>query len=442
VCLSKKGSSAGAHYVEAQEASYVNEHGEEVFIGQCNMVQVKKPSNDEGLAEFQCGREWNKLEHSITLKLDTGADVNIMNIATFSKLFPKQRNLLKPSQLQLEVYGKSSVKVLGNFHLFLRWNGTTYRQLFHVTNANDSPNLLSRNSCYIMKTLLPCYNVNVRTTSSGTVPSTAVNTRCQALESSSHGNPHKTGGSDGFDPQIDGITASKEHANSVKGVKCSNSDGNTASGRSKSVARKSIARNTLRETPLTKEAILETYSDVFEGLGTFPGEPYKFHLKEDAKPARHAPRKVPIHLQESFQKEIESLVKQGILEPVEHSTDWVNSFVIVEKNTSSDEGNAQEPNRKVSKKLRICLDPRDLNEALQREPYYTRSVEEIYGTFHGKNIFTIADFKKGYWMVVIHPDSRKLTCMATEFGRFQWTRLPMGTVVAQEYSLECKTPLE
>ena len=35
-------------------------------------------------------------------------------------------------------------------------------------------------------------------------------------------------------------------------------------------------------------------------------------------------------------------------------------------------------------------------------------------------------------MVVLHPDSRKLTCMALPFGRFKWTRLPMGTVVAQD----------
>ena len=47
-------------------------------------------------------------------------------------------------------------------------------------------------------------------------------------------------------------------------------------------------------------------------------------------------------------------------------------------------------------------------------------------------VFTIVDFKKGYWMVVLYPDSRKLTCMALPFGRFQWTRLPMGTVVTQD----------
>ena len=47
-------------------------------------------------------------------------------------------------------------------------------------------------------------------------------------------------------------------------------------------------------------------------------------------------------------------------------------------------------------------------------------------------VFTIVDFTKGYWMVVLHPESRKLTCIVLPFGRFQWTRLPMGTVVSQD----------
>ena len=122
------------------------------------------------------------------------------------------------------------------------------------------------------------------------------------------------------------------------------------------------------------------------------------------------------------------MVSQGILEEVKEHTDWVNSYVIVEKDT----GNAHAPNHSVKKKLRICLDPRDLNEALEREPYHTRSVDEITAKLQGMTVFTIVDFKKGYWIVVLHPDSRKLTCMALPFGRFQWTHLPMGTVVAQD----------
>ena len=166
--------------------------------------------------------------------------------------------------------------------------------------------------------------------------------------------------------------------------------------------------------PLTKQEILSQYSGCFEGIGHFPGDPYKFHLKPDHKLARHAPRKVPVHLEAAFKEEIESLVKQGILEEVKEHTDWVNSYVIVEKDT----GNQHVPNHTVKKKLRICLDPKDLNEALERKPYHTRSVDEITAKLQGMTVFTIVDFKKGYWMVVLHPDSRRLTCMALPFGRF------------------------
>ena len=101
------------------------------------------------------------------------------------------------------------------------------------------------------------------------------------------------------------------------------------------------------------------------------------------------------------------MVELGILEEVAEHTDLVNSYVLVEK----DSGNHHAPNHTIKKKLKICLDPRDLESM---------------------TIFTIVDFEKGYWMVVLHPDSRKLTCMALPFGRFQCTRLPIGTVVAQD----------
>ena len=186
-------------------------------------------------------------------------------------------------------------------------------------------------------------------------------------------------------------------------------------------------RTSVSRLPLTKQDISQ-YSGCFEGIGCFPGDLYKFHLKPDYKPARHAPRKVPVHLEAAFKEEIKSLVKQGILEEVKQHTDWVNSYVIVEKDTV----NHHSPNHTVKKKLRICLDRRDLNGALEREPYHTRSVDEITAKLQGMTVFTIVDFKKGYWMVVLHPDSRRLTCMALPFGRFQWTHLPMGTVVAQD----------
>ena len=114
--------------------------------------------------------------------------------------------------------------------------------------------------------------------------------------------------------------------------------------------------------PLMKQDILEAYSDVFTRIGKFPGPPYKFQLKPNVKPARHAPRHVPIHHQEAFHQGIRNLEWLRILEPVKVVTEWVNSFVIVEKKVPVDSINADHSSQK---KLQICLDPRDLNEALE-----------------------------------------------------------------------------
>ena len=43
--------------------------------------------------------------------------------------------------------------------------------------------------------------------------------------------------------------------------------------------------------------------------------------------------KVPIHLQDAFHSEIRNLEILGILEETKDVTEWVNSFVIMEKKT-------------------------------------------------------------------------------------------------------------
>ena len=135
--------------------------------------------------------------------------------------------------------------------------------------------------------------------------------------------------------------------------------------------------------PLTKQEISSQYSGCFERIGCFPGDPYKIHLKPDHKPARHVPLK----------EEIKSLVKQGILEEVKEHTDWVNSYVIVEK----DNRNQHAPNHTIMEKTRICLDPRDLTEALGREPYHTHSTGEITTKFPTETEWNMPDISQHPW---------------------------------------------
>ena len=44
-------------------------------------------------------------------------------------------------------------------------------------------------------------------------------------------------------------------------------------------------RTSVNRLPLTKQDILSQYSGHFEGIGHFPGDPYKFYLKPEHKPA-------------------------------------------------------------------------------------------------------------------------------------------------------------
>ena len=97
-----------------------------------------------------------------------------------------------------------------------------------------------------------------------------------------------------------------------------------------------------------------------------------------------------------------------------------------------DSSNAHSPNHSIKKSICLCTDPKDLNEALEREPYYSRTIDELISMFAGAKVFTIVDMDKGYWQVVLHPESRKLTCMAFDIGRYQFKRLPMGSKVASD----------
>ena len=417
-----------------------------------------------------------------------------MNEKTFKKLFPKVKLSVCLYEIQNFGNSIADISILGQFRTYLQSRGEKYLNTFIVTNANDCPNLLSHGATFRMGVLLPNYpeeNVvkgeNVPNFKFGTSTGTSSNVfqilqdlrlkqyqkNClDSLDSKMYKSmthtmaqltPLTTYGSTPANQNTGMVTHNTSMSESSTSSRTTMPTRTTPSTRQltsiisqdmscnglsqycmhvhqptsqvckpgESLALRKVkhplnGKTSVSRFPLTKQDILSQYSSCFEGIGHFPGDPYKFHLKPDYKLARHAPRKVPVHLEAAFKEEIESLVKQGILEEVKEHTDWVNSYVIVEKDT----GNHHSPNHTVKKKLRICLDPRDLNEALEREPYHTRSVDEITAKLQGMTVFTIVDFKKGYWMVVLHPDSRRLTCMALPFGRFQWTRLPMGTVVA------------
>ena len=330
-----------------------------------------------------------------------------MNEKTFNELFPEVELSVCPYEIQNFRSSTADISILEQFHTYLEFRGEKYLITFIVTNMNDCPNLLSYGATFRMGVLLPNYpeknivkgenvpNFKVNTdTSEGTssnvfqilqdlqlkqyqhqynlntVPNTSktfhtMNT-AQMTQMAQPVAPSRTTTPSAMTDtmttrQVNPVHVHQETSHKVPLAHCAHVHKLTIQvckpGESltlRKVKHLHNGRTSVNRLPLIKQDILSQYSGCFEGIGCFPGDPYKFHLKPEHKPARHAPRKVSIHLEAAFKEEIKSLVKLGILEEIKEHTDWVNSYVIVEKST----GSHHSPNHTIKKKLRICLDPR------------------------------------------------------------------------------------
>ena len=110
-------------------------------------------------------------------------------------------------------------------------------------------------------------------------------------------------------------------------------------------------------------------------------------------------------------------MEQGIIVPVEEPTDWVSSLTY---------------SWKANGKLRVCLDPQDVNKAIKRDHYKTPTVEEITHLLAGSKKFTKVDGNSSYLCIVLDYESSLLTTFNTPWGRYRFIHLPWGLSCAQD----------
>jgi len=154
-------------------------------------------------------------------------------------------------------------------------------------------------------------------------------------------------------------------------------------------------------TTVLDDNILTECADVFEGLGCL-ANPYHREINPKPQPVIHLPRKVPVALRESLRLELKRTVEGNILAPVSKAADWVSSMVTMVK-----------PN-----KLRICINPKDLNRAIKRPHYPLPTIEEVATSLSKAKVFSVLDAKSGFWQVLLDEASSRLTTFDTPFGRY------------------------
>ena len=169
--------------------------------------------------------------------------------------------------------------------------------------------------------------------------------------------------------------------------------------------------------PITKNYMLKEYSNIFKGVGTLPGGPYHIRLKEQYRPVQHPPRSDPVAMQSAYKAELNRLVKEGIITKVKEHTEWINLIVPVMKSNGS---------------LRLCLDPKDLNKAIERNQWYSRMIDDILPELAKSKYKTLKDVTSGYWHVVLDLASILLTMLNTPWGKLRWLRLPFRLKIASD----------
>ena len=290
------------------------------------------PNDKPIMIEFGCGLTPLSFDRKLTLQADTGADMNAINKKTFNEVFPDVE--LEESTHILQNFDKRLIKLIGSFRCFLRWKGHKYRVKFEVMGI-DTPNLLSRETTFLIGILKKCLSVEKTPNepnnqissipvSGHSVPLTEEDPPTSTEGVSSHSVPPAEGDpltstEEVFSHSV--LLMEKNPLTSTEGVfnhsvpstedrsqmNCA-SISNTAESPDSSSDHVVGSNNhslSITDLPLTQEKVESTYADVFQGLGKFPGEPYKLRLKPDAVPVKHRPRKVPVHLQDAFHEEVE-----------------------------------------------------------------------------------------------------------------------------------------
>ena len=170
------------------------------------------------------------------------------------------------------------------------------------------------------------------------------------------------------------------------------------------------------KTPLTTESILKEYADVFRGEGKLEGD---LHLEIDPNmpPVQLPTRKVPIAIKEKLKEEIDRLEGLNIITPVNVPTSWISATVVTLKKNGN---------------VRLCVDPKPLNQALKRNHYPLPTIEDVLPELSNARCFTVLDAKNGFWHVSLDEESSYATTFGTPWGRYRWLRMPFGISPAPE----------
>lgn len=122
---------------------------------------------------------------------------------------------------------------------------------------------------------------------------------------------------------------------------------------------------------------------------------------------------IPLKLRESVNREIEDMLKEGIIE--RSNSSYCNPLRIVSKKDGG---------------VRLCLDARHLNDVIESDNEAPPPIEELLCKYDGVKYMSTTDLTHGYWQIPLDRQSRQYTAFLHGGTLYQFCRIPFGLKTA------------
>ena len=159
------------------------------------------------------------------------------------------------------------------------------------------------------------------------------------------------------------------------------------------------------------KALLCEYDDVFTDV---PGrtDVGKHEIKlTSSEPVRSKSYPIPYHKKEILQKEIDEMIRMGVIEP--SISPYSSPVVMVPKKDGT---------------VRVCIDYRKVNRITVFDAEPMPNMDDVFAKLAGNNYYSKFDLTKGYWQIPLTEESKLITAFETPGGLYQFTVSPFGLV--------------
>ena len=179
-----------------------------------------------------------------------------------------------------------------------------------------------------------------------------------------------------------------------------------------------ISLETINHVAMENEVdkIISKYPNVFcEQLGKLKSAKVKLYLKDEAKPLFIKYRNPPIAYRELIDEELDKLLKDGVISPID-SSEWATPAVPILKNDG---------------KVRLCGNYKiTVNKYLKEVTYPLPLIHDLFAKLNKGEKFSKIDLSKAYNQLELDEESGNILTLNTHRGLFRMNRLPFGITTA------------